>query len=451
MDSRKKVMLVAKSLEQGGIEVMIRETAKELRKQGHDVAVFTFGQKGQHIGDLIEMDGTPIIYGGVDALSLAKTAKHLGVEESTLLGDENYSHHVQSLIRKDLSQQGDAEPYLAALSQAAQEERPDGIISFHAKTHILLDKLKGTATEHQVSSFFNGDAQEKPYSPLPVTTQLSFCVGGLDQEKYLLEPEHALFHNALRRNRTIYCGQTVHDAYVEKLFPQASLHNAELAKKHRAIPNGIDCSRFAFNAKARQKTRNLLGIAQDAKVIIFPARYSFQKDVPTFVEAMQQITRENPAVHIIMCGRDMDAENPALQHLANNPQFHLMGERKRLNSLYSASDIYANTSHFEGLSIAMLEAMAYGNHPVVTPAGDAEIVTEGIGTLIPFSGYSSAQQPTKDKASVEDTVKAFRHALSFVTDRATPSERVKERYSLAAMVQGYTDFLFNRQPVLGRS
>ena len=61
------------------------------------------------------------------------------------------------------------------------------------------------------------------------------------------------------------------------------------------------------------------------------------------------------------------------------------GPRDDIPALLQAADVYLSPSRFEGLSIALLEAMAQGLAVIATPVGDtADLVTPDTGTLIPI-------------------------------------------------------------------
>ncbi|MDH5796883.1 MAG: glycosyltransferase, partial [Anaplasmataceae bacterium] len=63
-------------------------------------------------------------------------------------------------------------------------------------------------------------------------------------------------------------------------------------------------------------------------------------------------------------------------------RFSLLGERDDMPEIFSSANIIVNTSSSEALSLAMLEAMACGCVPCVTPVGDAEhVLQDMIGIL----------------------------------------------------------------------
>lgn len=61
----------------------------------------------------------------------------------------------------------------------------------------------------------------------------------------------------------------------------------------------------------------------------------------------------------------------------------LLGQRHDVGSLMAAADVYVSASHFEGLPLAMLEAMSAGLPVVVTAVGDVPtVVDDACGVLV---------------------------------------------------------------------
>ena len=62
----------------------------------------------------------------------------------------------------------------------------------------------------------------------------------------------------------------------------------------------------------------------------------------------------------------------------------LIGPRQDMPRLLAASDIFVNSSHWEGLSVVILEAMAAGLPVVATNVSDTpRIVVKGTGLIVP--------------------------------------------------------------------
>lgn len=119
--------------------------------------------------------------------------------------------------------------------------------------------------------------------------------------------------------------------------------------------------------------------------IAFVGRLTEYKRPDRFIAALAEIARALPRVRAVMIGDGPDA--PALQAqarslgIASNVQF--LGKRADVDQLLAQSRVFLLTSRWEGVSIAMLEAMAAGAVPVVADVGDlADSVENGVTGFI---------------------------------------------------------------------
>jgi glycosyltransferase involved in cell wall biosynthesis len=151
------------------------------------------------------------------------------------------------------------------------------------------------------------------------------------------------------------------------------------------IPSGIDTERFAPLAPADHKGR--LGLPADAVVVGSLTRMRVRKGVEEFLRAMGQICRERPAVHVVIAGEvELDDEVRALVAAAGlGDRLHLLGRRSDVPEVVSAFDVFVLSSHGEGMSNAILEAMAMEKPVVATGVGGTvEVVDAGVtGYLVP--------------------------------------------------------------------
>lgn len=156
-------------------------------------------------------------------------------------------------------------------------------------------------------------------------------------------------------------------------------------EKMVVIPSGIDTQRFAPLPPGDYKTR--LGVPADAVVVGSLTRMRVRKGVEEFLRAMAGICAARPEVHVVVAGDvELDAELQALVDAAGlGARLHLLGRRSDVREVLAAFDVFVLSSHGEGMSNAILEAMAM-EKPVVATAvgGTVEVVAEGVtGHLVP--------------------------------------------------------------------
>ncbi len=93
-----------------------------------------------------------------------------------------------------------------------------------------------------------------------------------------------------------------------------------------------------------------------------------------------------PFEALIIGGGRREAEMRQLaQELGLAGRVHFLGQRPDIPDLLGALDIFVLPSHSEGVSLALLEAMAAGLPVIATAVGGLpEVVTDGVnGLLIP--------------------------------------------------------------------
>lgn len=157
--------------------------------------------------------------------------------------------------------------------------------------------------------------------------------------------------------------------------------------KTQVVPNGFDIQRFSPNSYYRESIRNSLGIHSDAIVIGMIARYHPMKNYALFLEAAHLLTQHQKNVHFILAGREVTADNPALepllQRFPDKTHLHLLGERKDIYCLLNAMDIFSLTSsRGEGFPNAIGEAMACGIPCIATDVGDIPLIIGKTGRVL---------------------------------------------------------------------
>lgn len=154
------------------------------------------------------------------------------------------------------------------------------------------------------------------------------------------------------------------------------------------IENGVNTQRFSRNS-IRCDIRRELDIAPNAVVVSFVARMTMQKAPLLYLEALRMAHEANQQVVGLMVGNgDMDEE--VRQYIEQNGMesyVHRQDFRTDVPELLAATDIYCLPSHWEGLSIALLEAMSMECPVVVTPTdGTREVIQDGEnGCIVPFN------------------------------------------------------------------
>lgn len=151
------------------------------------------------------------------------------------------------------------------------------------------------------------------------------------------------------------------------------------------IPNAVDIDRFS-RVNSRERVRKQLGIDASSLLIGTVARLEYQKRIDHFLEACHLIQKHFPNIRIVIVGdgtlrRELEAQAKRLNLLPEHVQF--LGNRKDVPDLLSAMDIFVLSSEFEGMPIALLEAMAATKPVVATRVGGIpEVIKDGQNGLL---------------------------------------------------------------------
>lgn len=151
------------------------------------------------------------------------------------------------------------------------------------------------------------------------------------------------------------------------------------------IANGVERPP-AMSAEQRATMRAAIGVATDRAFGLFVGRLVPQKNLDCLIEAMALLDPgQRPMLALAGDGplREHAGQLAAARGVASDLRF--LGERSDAAALMQAADFLVLPSHFEGLSNALLEAMAAGC-PVIASAvgGSPELIEhERTGLLFP--------------------------------------------------------------------
>jgi glycosyltransferase involved in cell wall biosynthesis len=158
------------------------------------------------------------------------------------------------------------------------------------------------------------------------------------------------------------------------------------AEKIHVLYYGIDLERFTLPLpSAEAKAR--LGLPANARTVGIVASLTERKGHRFLLRALKQIEPQVGEVHALFAGEG-DQEEPLRSLAASlgmNERVHFLGFRPDVAEVVSAFDVFSLPSSKEGLSIAVMEAMALRRPVIVTNiAGMPELVRDGeTGLLIP--------------------------------------------------------------------
>lgn len=189
-------------------------------------------------------------------------------------------------------------------------------------------------------------------------------------------------------SRILAVGQKVAAAHVGR-YRQRSVD---------VIPNGIP-EPEEVPTQTRERLRNELAGGDNSNLIIITVgRFEPSKGYQDMVEAFKLLREKNKKSRLLMVGSGSlhDSIRMQVETLDLKQSVILAGERHDIPQLLASSDIFASSSHREGLPLSLLEAMMAELPIVATSVGDIpNVVTEEMGIVVP------PRQPEKLAAALE--------------------------------------------------
>jgi glycosyltransferase involved in cell wall biosynthesis/predicted N-acetyltransferase YhbS len=152
------------------------------------------------------------------------------------------------------------------------------------------------------------------------------------------------------------------------------------------LQHGIDVAATAAMATERDAVRNELGISDDELVIGTVANYRDQKDYPNLLRAAAELDERGVPARIVAVGQgQLESEIVALRdELRLQERVMLTGHRPDAARVMAAFDVFTLASKYEGLPVALMEALALGLPIVATRVGGiAETLTDDEAVLVP--------------------------------------------------------------------
>jgi glycosyltransferase involved in cell wall biosynthesis len=203
---------------------------------------------------------------------------------------------------------------------------------------------------------------------------------------------------------------------------------------------------------SREEARRAYGIAHDGPIVGMASRVHPCKDFETFIHAAARMRDEFPNCTFLIAG-DND-RNPVhrehylrlqtlLLETGTESNFVFAGFEDDISRFYSAIDIFALSTHAEGLPLVVLEAMAHGKPVVATNVGGVgEILRhDHSGLLVPRQAPEQfAEGLSSLLRNPEKARRLARAACEHVRQHFSEQQfhnRVKELYCGISKQQGW--------------
>lgn len=152
------------------------------------------------------------------------------------------------------------------------------------------------------------------------------------------------------------------------------------------VPIGIKFAKYQYSKLDRDLIRKEFGLNEDDKVVGFVGRFSMEKNLFTLLKSFANAIESVPALKLVLVGtgalEDQFREFLKLRMIGDKVIF--CGVRNDIPKILSSFDIFVLPSYAEGMSTALLEAMACGRAIICSdiPANRALITPYENGLLV---------------------------------------------------------------------
>lgn len=205
----------------------------------------------------------------------------------------------------------------------------------------------------------------------------------------------------------------------------------------RLIHNGVDLARFRPGLPG---DRARFGLRALGPVVGMSAQLTPPKCWPDFLDVVQRVRRERPDLQALVIG-----DGPLRAHLMAAAAARGLGEAVRftghlddVSAALACLDVYVSTSRREGLSVAVIEALAAGLPCVITEAGGArELVDDGQnGFVLPCGEVAGLSRRVTELLDAPERARLMGQA-----GRRRAEAMFDERVMTSRYQQAYEDIL----------
>jgi len=194
------------------------------------------------------------------------------------------------------------------------------------------------------------------------------------------------------------------------------------AKKCQVLSNGIELEGLQPDLKRRDRLRAAMGVAEKF-VWLAAGRIAPAKDYPNLLRAFSLLNENSQPAELWIAGEGAGGEAERVRELTAelglNGRVRWLGLRRDLPALLDAADGFVLSSAWEGMPLALGEAMAMEKPVVATDVGGVRELVGEMGLVV------AAKSPVGLAAAMRATMKQ------------RPEERQAVGWAARQRIQGY--------------
>jgi sugar transferase (PEP-CTERM/EpsH1 system associated) len=204
------------------------------------------------------------------------------------------------------------------------------------------------------------------------------------------------------------------------------------ATEVRTIHNGVD-DKCYVPAADTAAAKAALGLPAGALVAGSVGRLVPVKGFDLLLEATASILKAVPETHLLLVGDGPELQplQAAAARLGITERVHFAGHKSDVVPYYQAMDVYVNSSHSEGISNGILEALACGVPVVATAVG-------GSPEILARAGIAGTLVPPEDAAALAAGLSQYlQNDKGRALRRAAGRQAIADHFNLSRMVSQY--------------
>ncbi|HSO50616.1 MAG TPA: glycosyltransferase [Acidimicrobiia bacterium] len=199
----------------------------------------------------------------------------------------------------------------------------------------------------------------------------------------------------------------------------------------RVIPNGIT---FQVTATEVAAVREELGLVPGQRLVVHVGNIRPHKGHENLIAATKRIVKADPNVLVVSVGAEKHEgdlarvrESAAVAGVSEHIRF--LGRREEARAFLAAADAVVNPADFEGLPLAVLEALSLSKPVVATAVG-------GVPTVV-IDGVTGRLVPPGDAEALADGVLEALSSPDAGLWGAAGAELVSRNHGIAQMISEY--------------
>lgn len=197
----------------------------------------------------------------------------------------------------------------------------------------------------------------------------------------------------------------------EEDYQRTKKHFTKKIKVYKLPGIGIDTRKFEKKGIDIISKRKEMGIGKNDIVLLSVGELEERKNHELSIKAFDKLNLDN--AYLLICGKGTEQEKlqQLISHCQTKNKIKLLGYRTDINELCEISDLFLFSTFQEGLSVALMEAMANGLVCVVSRIrGNVDLISKDRGFL--FSPYSINECCYAIKCALEQKIKWERYSFA---------------------------------------